>query len=250
MFIKTPVTQENCINTVQKIRSQNVQTFGYVYGTKSGPNRCPVWEIRSFFLIESCMSSFSKTIIGQTIQENSSRTRFGNSSKLGMLYRQTRKILFFSEYVDDIKLTGKKQNIDPMKKVLMKDLIWENRHHSLTLIIWVALKENAEISMDIVENYRTMFETKICAGATEKLPYSEKTWRKHFLMIVWYAKSCEEIRGTIWWTDKQNNSTILQSRNTMHWRPPIQGRRNVICRIIVKSLPTNCSKMHVFGAYW
>ena len=101
-----------------------------------------------------------------------------------MLYRQTRKILFFSEYVDDIKLTGKKRNIDPMKKILMKDLIWENRHHSLTLIIWVALKENVGISMDIVENYRTMFETKICAGATEKLPYSEKTWRKHFLMIV------------------------------------------------------------------
>ena len=50
------------------------------------------------------------------------------------------------------------------KKELMKDLMWENRHHSLTLIKWVALKENIEISMDIVENYRTMFESKICAG--------------------------------------------------------------------------------------
>ena len=69
MFIKTPITQENCTNTVQKIRSQNVQTIGYVYGTKNGPNRCPVWEIQSFSLIESCMSSFSKTIIGLTIQE-------------------------------------------------------------------------------------------------------------------------------------------------------------------------------------
>ena len=28
------------------------------------------------------------------------------------------KRLFLSEYVDDIKLAGKKQNLDPMKKVL------------------------------------------------------------------------------------------------------------------------------------
>ena len=43
--------------------------------------------------------------------------------------------------VDDIKLAGKKQNIDPMWKNSSKTLIWENRHHSLTIFIWVALKK-------------------------------------------------------------------------------------------------------------
>ena len=37
---------------------------------------------------------------------------------------------------------------------------------------WDALKDNVKISKDIVDNYRTMFESRISAGATEKLPCS------------------------------------------------------------------------------
>ena len=46
------------------------------------------------------------------------RTRLGNSSKLGMHICKSRNILFLS--VQDVKLAGKKQNIDPMWKVLKK----------------------------------------------------------------------------------------------------------------------------------
>ena len=38
---------------------------------------------------------------------------------------------------------------------------------------WTVLKEQCEISKDTVDNYRTMFESRISAGATEKLPCSE-----------------------------------------------------------------------------
>ena len=38
---------------------------------------------------------------------------------------------------------------------------------------WVALKDNAKLCKDIVDNDRTMFESRISAGATEKLPSSE-----------------------------------------------------------------------------
>ena len=39
-----------------------------------------------------------------------------------MLLYEPRKRLFLSVYVDDIKLAGKKQNIDPMWKVPMKEV--------------------------------------------------------------------------------------------------------------------------------
>ena len=38
------------------------------------------------------------------------------------------------------------------------------------MYIWVALKESVKISKDIVANYRDMFESRISAGAKEKLP--------------------------------------------------------------------------------
>ena len=51
---------------------------------------------------------------------------------------------FLSVYVDDIKLTGKKQNVDQMWKIIMKDVVLENRHHSLSMFIWVVLKDSVK----------------------------------------------------------------------------------------------------------
>ena len=38
----------------QKIQSQNVQIFGYVYQSTNGQNHGPVWKIQSFLLNEVC----------------------------------------------------------------------------------------------------------------------------------------------------------------------------------------------------
>ena len=48
------------------------------------------------------------------------RARLGNSSKFGMLICRSRKMLFLSVQGDDVKLAGKKRNIDPMWEVLKK----------------------------------------------------------------------------------------------------------------------------------
>ena len=60
------------------------------------------------------------------------------------LFVHREKGLFLSVYVDDIKLAGKKQHIDPMWKVLIKKLIWENQHLSLIMYTWAALNVNAK----------------------------------------------------------------------------------------------------------
>ena len=69
------------------------------------------------------------------------------------LFVHRQKGLFLSVYVDDIKLAGKKQNLDH--------------------VYLGCTQRQCEISKDIVDNYRTMFESRISAGRTEKLPYSE-----------------------------------------------------------------------------
>ena len=58
-------------------------------------------------------------------------------------------------------------------KYSTKKLIWENQHLSLIMYIWDVLKNKVDISKDIVDNYRTVFESRFSAGATEKLPCSE-----------------------------------------------------------------------------
>ena len=58
-------------------------------------------------------------------------------------------------------------------KYSTKKLIWENPHLSFIMTTWDVLKRPCEISKDIVDIYRTKFESRISARATEKLPYSE-----------------------------------------------------------------------------
>ena len=71
--------------------------------------------------------------------------------------------LFLSVYVDDIKLAGKKQNIDPMWKVLNKEVDLGKPTSFLDHVYLGCTQRQCEISKDIVDNYRTMFESRISA---------------------------------------------------------------------------------------
>ena len=96
-------------------------------------------------------------------------------------------------YVDDIKLAGKRQNIDPMWKVLNKEVDLGEPTSFLDHVYLVCTQRQCEISKDIVDNYIAMFESQSSAGRTEKLPYSE-----NFRISSWscdmegHAKKCVE----------------------------------------------------------
>ena len=104
-----------------------------------------------------------------------------------------KKGLFLSVYVDDRKLAGKKQNIDQMWKVLNKEVDLGELTSFLDNVYLGCTQRPCEISKDIVDNYRTMFECRISAGATEKLPCSE-----NLCITSWsydmegHAKKCVE----------------------------------------------------------
>ena len=70
--------------------------------------------------------------------------------------------------VDDIKLAGKKQNIDPMWTVLKKEVDLGEPTSFLDHVYLGCLKRQCEISKDVVDNYRAMFASRISAVRTEK----------------------------------------------------------------------------------
>ena len=83
------------------------------------------------------------------------------------------KGLFLSVYVDDMKLAGKNQNIDPMWKVLNKEVDLGETTFFLDHVYLGCTQIQCEISKDTVDNCRTMLESRISAGGTEKRPRSE-----------------------------------------------------------------------------
>ena len=82
--------------------------------------------------------------------------------------------------VDDIKLTWKNQNIDPMWNVLNKQVDLGEPTSFLDHVYWECTQRQCETSKDIVDNYRTMLESRISAETIVKLPspetLSNSTW--------------------------------------------------------------------------
>ena len=89
------------------------------------------------------------------------------------LFVHPEKGFFLSVHVDDIKLAGKKQNINPMWKLLNIEVDLGEPISFLDHVYLGCTQRQCEISKVIVDNYRTMFESRISAEGTEKLPYSE-----------------------------------------------------------------------------
>ena len=195
---------------------------------------------------KSVWSSLGRTVMGKAIWENPVEIRLGETFQSRMLIRTPWNI--FSVFVDDIKLAGKKQNINPMWKVLNKEVDLREPTSFLDHVYLGCTQRQSEISKDIVDNYRTMFESRISAGATEKLPCSENMSTSSWSCDM--ERSCQEMCGTILWVGKQDDSTTLQSINSMHWRPSFQRRRIEIRGRIVKSMFSNCFEMLVLGTCW
>ena len=93
-----------------------------------------------------------------------------------------KKDYFYLVYVDDIKLAGKKQNLDPMWKVLNKEVDLGEPTSFLDHVYLGCTQRQCEISKDIVDNYRTMFESRIAAGVSREITIPSKS--SYFFMVL------------------------------------------------------------------
>ena len=67
-------------------------------------------------------------------------------------------------------MAGKKQHINPMWKILMKDVDLGEPTSFLDHVYLGCTQRECQISKDIVDKYKSMFESWISAGTKEKLP--------------------------------------------------------------------------------
>ena len=90
------------------------------------------------------------------------------------LFAHREKGLFLSVYVDDIKLAGKKQNIDPMWTVLNKEVDLGQPTSFQDHVYLGCTQRECETSKVIVGQLQGyLFESRISAGGVEKLPFPQ-----------------------------------------------------------------------------
>ena len=151
-------------------------------------------------------------------------------------------------YVDDIKLAGKRQNTDPMWKVLNKEVDLGEPRSSFDHVYLGCTQRQCEISKYIVDNYRTIFESRISAAATEKLPCSENlsisSWSYD---MERHAKKCVER-----YCELANKTTQQLYKVPTPCIDDHHFKEEEIKTVgeLPKSMLSNCSEILVRGTYW
>ena len=87
----------------------------------------------------------------------------GRKFQIGKVFVHREKGLFLSVKVDDVKFDGKKRDINPMWKVLNKEVVWVEPTSFLDHVYLGCTQRQCEITQEIVDNYRTMFESRSSA---------------------------------------------------------------------------------------
>ena len=190
-----------------KFKNRSVQTFGSVYHDTNGQNHGSSME-DPVVLLERNL--YGHPLAGLLWEKQFEKILLKHGwekiPNWECLFVHREKGLFLSVYVDDIKLAGKKQNIDPMWKLLNKEVDLGEPTSFLDNENLGCSQRQCEKSKDIVDNFRAMFESRT-AGRDEKLPYFENfrilrgptTWRV-MPRNVW-----NDIVS--WQTTRLNNST-------------------------------------------
>ena len=112
------------------------------------------------------------------------------------LFVNREKGLFLSVYVDDINRL-ERQNIDPMWQILMKEAVLGEPTSSLDNVYLGSTQRECKTIHDIVDNYRDLFESRMSAGGVENFSLFRKLRSKHFIVVLRYGRSCEEMCGVI-----------------------------------------------------
>ena len=232
---------ENSKNRISRhLDSSTTTQMAYIMVQYGRPSRSS-WA-------KSVRSSSGSLVMGKAIWESPIEVRLGESFQLRMLIRtpSERVILIYvcGWHTIGWKETKHQSNMESTQQ--------RSRFGRTNIFPW---------SWKIGLHSKTMPNKQRCCGQLHNHVWIEnfrgENWKasvlwdfSYLLMVLWYGRSCEEMRGAILWAVKQEDSTTLQRIYSMHRWPPLQRRRNEICWRIVTCMLSNSSEMLVLGTNW
>ena len=124
------------------------------------------------------------------------------------LFVHRQKGLFLSVYVDDIKLAGKKQNLDPMWKVLSKEVDLERTNifpGSCILVLHSTTMRNKQRYCGQMQNHVRIANF---SGRTREISIHSKSFVFLHGRMTWWVMQRSVWNDTAsWQTSRPNNST-------------------------------------------
>ena len=228
-----------------KFQHRSVQTYGFVYHDTNGQNHGPAWKTQSFFLKGICMVILRQEYNGKGNLRKSYWNMAGRKFQIGnvSLYIIKRIILIC---VCGWHKIGWKETKSWSDVEITQQRSWFGEPTSfLGHVYLVCTQRHCQVSRDVMDNYRTMFESRISAGGVEKLPFPQNlrisSWSYN---MAGYAKKCVERYCEL--ANKQLYKVSTPCIDDHHFKE----EETKICWRIVTCMLSNCSEMLTLGTYW
>ena len=172
-----------------------------------GRSSDPSWK-------EFVWSCFGRTVVGKAIWENPIEAWLGEKSKLGMsLCTSWKRIILICVCGWLKKLAGKKQNINPMWKVLNKEVDLGEPTSFLDHVYLGCTQRQCEISQRYCGQLQNHVWIANFRGVNRKTATPSKS--SYFFVVLRCGRSCKEMCGAILWVSQQIDATTLQSIYSM-----------------------------------
>ena len=181
------------LTNYSKFQNRSVQTFGFVYHDTTGEHHGPVWKTKSFLLSQICTVILWQDYCGKVIWENPIAARLERGFQLGMLIRTPWKRVNLICVCGWHKIGWKETKHWSYVESMNKEVYLGEPTSFLDHVYLGCSQRQCKISQNIVDKYRTMFESRISAGGVEKLPFPQNlrlsSWSYD---MAGHAKKCVE----------------------------------------------------------
>ena len=147
------------------------------------------------------------------------------------------------------KLPGKKQNLDPMRKILMKDVDLGEPTSFRDHVYLGCTRRDCKTSKDLVDNYIDLFEYRMSAGGVENW-FIQKILKQTFPLgpMIW------KVMPTKAWRDVaslQTNRLNNYTKSQLHVLTTINSKKKREDLLEnCENMLSNCPAMSVFGTHW
>ena len=179
-----PGQNGRCTKIIENSQIGMSRYFGYVNQNTNGLNHGPVWKIQSFFLSETCTVILWQDCCGKgNFEKVLLENGWGKVPNWECLFVDRENGLFLSVHVDDVKMAGKKLNLDPMWTTLMKEVHLGEPTSFLDHGYLGCTQRKSKISKDVGDKYRDLFESRISSGGIENC-LIQKRRSKHFILVL------------------------------------------------------------------
>ena len=131
---------------------------------------------------------------------------------------------YFSVYVDDYKMAGKRQNLASMWKKLMKNIDLDEPTSFLDHVCSRCTQRECRPDEIVIEKCKEMFESRISAGQL-KITRMAKTSRKNCSVVLRHGRTCSKMRGKVLRIGEQKDRATVQSFKQLFGRSPNQKGR-------------------------